>query len=229
MKNCKSKLNQEVTPKMLIAIYHGNSHSEDFYLETHALSEKGEVLEGKPLNHETVDVILNNFRATKNETIKPKGVVPKNLLYIDDEKSYYVWTNEPQKRNLLFGGNLKIDDGEAMLPKLVFVANKNELSVYAMKKDDQLYRAPFHNVFSSNVVCQGSASSSKSRSSYQGILEYWEQIFFSSRFTHVNGENPTVKDVSEIWKEAIASGGKKKFDVEQLIKIGNKKLKDLFK
>ena len=142
------------------------------------------------------------------------------------ENSKYIWIFKPQIKRLLFTEGRNIPDGDAMMPKLLFMASNKTLSVFALKSGDQLYRAPFHNTSSNGIVCQGSARANKRSWVYRDVMDYWEDIFFNSKFSHASGGNPIKGDIDEFWRKAIETKSKK-FDSSCLIKM-DKKIQDLF-
>jgi len=228
MKNITQEITGVYAPEFLIAGYKFNSN---FYLEHHAVNEKGQVLAGKPLDHDTVDGLLQRLTVQKkeNEQRPPFGRVPENLFYMDNANQRYVWAVKSGPKPLYFKQDLNIPDGIAMIPNLIFEASRASLNVFAIKKIQQkskLCQAPFHNTSSEGHVCQGSAKANQKDSSLQAVLDYWETIFFGSIFTHITGTSPISGNLNSMWKELIETGAK--FDNSILIET-KKTLEDLLK
>lgn len=218
MEKISEQVTAEYKPFILLTAFKSTG-SGDFYIETNPIDEKGRVLAGKPMDHNTMDAILKQFDKTKSEKVLPTGTVPAGLIYIDNIRDRYVWVAEPSKRFLHFAGQIKIDSGDAYMPRLVFSASGNSLKVFAIKKlgDEKakLHLAPFHNTSGNGHVCMGSAKATLKGNSFKSIIEFWETKFFGSEFTHLSGESPIKGNLNTMWKDLIASG--EKFDQSLLI------------
>lgn len=221
-------LNKEYRPELSIVVYRSTDDTKDFYLESHQLSEYGKVMEGKPLRQETIQEMVDVFFDERKDSSQLSGVIPENLLQykaLPGGKYRLVWYNPAEVRMIHFVKALQIPSGKAWVPPLIYVADKNELEVYAFKaagrpKDNtKLYRAPFHNVADDGDVCLGSAKIKKPQEkSFAAAIKYWEDLFWLSEFSHLNGaSNPTKSKLDQVWKKLMASKQKKKWsDLDEL-------------
>lgn len=218
-----------LVPKVaMIAYENQNDHGDKHFLEVRPIGEDGTMGAGVPVTYEFLREIAENY-AGKNTTM-PSGVVPANLLYTDTRKGSekYIWWNPPRKRMMYFTSGNGISDGEYHVPGLIYAATDGKLYVYAFTDDiptaeTTLCQAPFLNV-TDGGVCLGTATLKRPASpTYEQIMEYWENRFWLSKFSHTGG-NSTKSGIAEATKAAID----KPFDTEELKPTG-KTLKSLFK
>ena len=137
-----------------------------------------------------------------------------------------------QRRQLYFVNGLEIPNGMAYVPPMIWYANKNTLSVFALASDRRptektpLYLAPFFNIYEDGKVCMGSVNISiKNSASVEEFVSAWEDYFFNSYFSHLLGnKNPINGNCVTLWKDLIQTG--KPFPKDVLRK-NNKALKNL--
>lgn len=118
------------------------------------------------------------------------------------------------------------------IPRLIFKATKNQLSVYALKETrrptakTKLYYAPFFNVYESGSVCMGTVGIKVAKAeSLEEFIQLWETLFFNSYFSHLLDDyNPVKENIVSLWKDLIDTD--KPFPNEQLKKNG-KTLKNI--
>ncbi|RYZ48787.1 MAG: hypothetical protein EOP49_17770, partial [Sphingobacteriales bacterium] len=122
MKNITQTLNGSYKPEFLVAGYNYNGN---FYLEHHPINDQGQVLAGKPLDHGTVDSLLKQLtvQKKKEEQKPPFGRIPETMFYLDNAKGRYVWAVKAGPKPLYFSDSLKIPDGVANIPNLIFEVN----------------------------------------------------------------------------------------------------------
>lgn len=127
---------------------------------------------------------------------------------------------------------LEIPNGTAEIPAMLWHANKQNLTVYALETNRRptektpLYHAPFFNVYDSGNVCLGTVDVSiKNSASAEEFIQAWENYFFNSYFSHlINEHNPINGNCVNLWKDLIRTG--KAFPTEVLKKT-NRTLKNL--
>lgn len=228
MSGRKDMLTQTYTPQMTIVVYKSNLGPAEYYLESHSLDDKGRLLEGKPLMQETIQSMIDLFFDENQNKLKISGMIPEELLHFKAlPGGYYdmVWYRPAEMRFIHFSPLLKIKSGKTWVPPMLYVVNRKHLSVYALrsnarpKEATQLMRAPFHNVSDDGSVCLGSATVAiPKEKSYSAFMKYWEDLFWLSEFTHLNGaSNPTVSNLSKVWTRFINSKCKLKWsEVKEL-------------
>ncbi|HXR84294.1 MAG TPA: hypothetical protein VN722_08300 [Hanamia sp.] len=228
-------------PTLAVIVYSTakESYDENYYLESHNIGPTGEILEGKPLLQETFDDIVDVFFDERKNRTAVSGFIPENLLSFDVlPGGFYsmMWFQPSQPKLMHFQESLKIPSGMAEVPSLIYKVERKGLSVYAIKTNDRpglitkLFRAPFHNVYSSGEVCLGTAKIKKPvEKTYLSEMQYWEDLFWKSEFSHLNGDDsPTKTNLNILWKKAIGSKNKK-WDNNELKPFDkNKTLKNLF-
>lgn len=230
MNRLSRMMNDTFQPKMAVIVYE-SYNNEGVYLERRDIS-KGKMGSGKPLSVKCVSDLMKTITIdVDKEDYRIHGTIPSNLMYVDFSPSFtkMVWYRPPEKRKMYFSKSLGIEDGEMNVPGLLYVVKGKQMYVYAFKGNKpkgKLYRAPFMNV-SDTGVCLGNSKVSKPReSTYQFIIEYWEQMFWRSEFSHILGENPIKGNLATLTKELIQSG--EKFPTDVLLP-SNANLKDILR
>jgi len=202
-------------PAQLVIVAYGSDGSmKDAYLESHQVDEQGRILEGKPLKHETIAAIVDVFFDDRQNQVDFSGMLPANLLLFDRQpggKYKMIWHRPAERRQLYFASALHLESGEAWVPSLLYSTDGKSLSVFALPGDarpaeaTKLYRAPFHNISADGGVCLGSANVKKPPAkTYENMMKYWEDMFWLSEFSHLNGStNPTKTNINLLWPKLI--------------------------
>ena len=188
----------------------------------------GKLQNGYPASHELLSGICKSIEIKSNNIFK--GRIPKNLLFIDPNSKMIIWSLNQSQRELYFTDDLGIENGLRWLPNLIFKYHDKEISVYAykgsLKENTQLYRGPFMNVGTESVVCMGNAKSKTDPTDIESLMKNIEEKFFFSKFSHITGNNCIDGNYSVVMNKLLKTG--EKFPEELLLKIKDKKLKDLY-
>jgi PRTRC genetic system protein B len=222
-------------PVVAIMVYSGDRN--DYYLESHDINDKGQILEGKPLKQETLDGIVDTFFDERQNRVQMGGLIPENVLrfsVLPGGKYVMSWFRPAEQRQLFFNEKLHIPSGQAWVPAMVYTVSGNDLFVFALRESvrpaetTKLYQAPFHNVSSSGKVCLGNAKVKKpEKNTYSNIMKYWEDLFWLSEFTHLaGGSNPTKSNLNIIWKRMVEENFTA-FPVKELVVYDKHTLNDL--
>jgi PRTRC genetic system protein B len=231
-----AKLERTFIPQVAIIVYrssmkdddYDDAPSGDYYLESHQLDSEGRVLEGKPLQVDTIQGMVEVMMNQQKDRALLMGSIPEILLQykpLPAGKYRLVWYRPAEIRYIHFERHLKLNSGKMWFPGLVYEVDRENLKVYAFKKAERpgvgikLYRAPFHNVSDDGSVCLGDARVKRpSDNSYESAVRYWEDLFWRSKFSHLNGaSNPTKSSLTEVYKKLLASDTKKKWsDLDEL-------------
>ncbi len=162
-----NKLTQQLTRLMkptaaLIAYMCENEYQhKEYFLEFRSIGKNGLMDAGKPVSHSFIKKLVENLSLETSST--PHGELPKSMLYADMQGEKYVWYRPPCRRYLYFKSGLNIPNGEYALPGLIWIVQKNSLSLYAYKSkrltpNAPLHAAPFFNVDpKGGNVCLGNA------------------------------------------------------------------------
>ena len=126
---------------------------------------------------------------------------------------------------MYFVKNLEIPNGKAHVPAMLWFANKENLSVFALASDKRptektvLYFAPFFNVYEDGAVCMGTVNINiKNSASVEEFIKAWEDYFFNSYFSHLlDNYNPIIGNCVNLWRKLMETG--ETFPVEVLKKI----------
>lgn len=216
--NLTETLRDKFHPILLLTVYNSGVDKYEYYIESHDIVE-GQVAAGKPLKVETIEEILASMYQENAEMKQFTGIMPQNLLhykqYSGGKKYKMCWYQPEQWRKLFHAPALKIAEGFAMVPPMIYLVDRNYFGVYALDSNDRpdskskLYRAPFFNVDNNGSVCLGNAKVPKpSDRTYASLMKYWEDLFWLSKFTHVNGSAPVQGDIKidELWRNMIKVG-----------------------
>ena len=190
---------------------------------------------GRPINahplcvteSRTLAVALDTSDELKQNFLKPEGLLPSNMLYINpDRNGYAIWQTPKQRVNIFFAESLGIPNGRTNIPALIWKAGRNELSVYALGNgrhldgDTILYRAPFFNIYENGRVCMGTVTVNiHPDCMLEAFMKQWETYFFGSYFSHLLGNISPVKgNIVQLWQTLVNSH--RNFPVRQLVKNG---------
>ena len=224
-------------PKSALVFYETKGATTDVYVEHFDMDKNGNPINAHPLTVKEAKVLARALQTEKdkdNAFLKSNGILPTNILHINPntDKGAVLWYTKAQRRQLYFVSGLDIPNGMAYVPPMIWYANKNSLSVFALASDRRptektpLYFAPFFNSYEDGKVCMGSVNISiKNSASVEEFVSAWEDYFFNSYFSHLLGSDSPIKgNCVTLWKDLIQTG--KPFPKE-VLKKNNKTLKNL--
>jgi PRTRC genetic system protein B len=223
-------------PKSALVFYETKGTNTDMYVEHFDMDRNGNPINAHPLTIKEANVLaksLQTDKEIKKAFLKPTGILPTNILQINpSEKATVLWYTKSQQRQLYFVNGLSIPNGKAQVPSMLWFANKNSLSVFALASDRRptektlLHYAPFFNVYENGNVCMGTVNIDiQNSASVEEFMQAWESYFFNSYFSHLLGNyNPIKGNCVTMWKDLI--GTENPFPKEEL-KPNNKTLKNL--
>lgn len=223
-----------LVPKAAIIVYKSTTINACQYetevnryaMETRTIRKDGTLGPGKPVSRKFLNSLLQTVSST--DTVTPKGRMPSNVLYADYSTGnrHLIWFTPPGKRMRYFKKELGIKDGEYCVPGCVYVAKGDSLQVYAFKgkrptDNTQLLWGPFFNAYEDHI-CTGSAKAGIRSMTWQGVQEYWENIFWNSIDAHLGSQRPTKGNLVLTIKKYKDIP----FDCSELLPRG-KRLKDI--
>ena len=224
-------------PKSALVFYETKGATTDVYVEHFDMDKNGNPINAHPLTVKEAKVLARALQTEKdkdNAFLKSNGILPTNILYINPNKNKgaVLWYTKAQRRQLYFLSDLYIPNGMAYVPPMIWYANKNSLSVFALASDRRptektpLYFTPFFNSYEDGKVCMGSVNINiKNSASVEEFTKAWEDYFFNSYFSHLLGNNSPINgNCVTLWKDLIQTG--KPFPKE-VLKKNNKTLKNL--
>lgn len=244
MNSLTSAFSHTYKPELAIVVHATKENMRGdakYYLESHSISADGKILEGKPLQQETLDAMVEVFFEDRKDKSQLGGYVPENLLSFDPAtrgKYRMVWYKPAEIRYLHFVSHLKIKSGKAWIPPMIYSVHGSDLFVYATKSNTRpkgttkAYRAPFHNVSDTGKVCLGNASVKKpTLQTFVAAMKYWEDLFWLSEFSHLNGaSNPTKTALGSVWKKLIARNPTRKWsEIDELKPMRKVNLENIIK
>ena len=223
-------------PKSALVFYETKGVNTDMYVEHFDMDRNGNPMNAHPLTVKEANVLAKSLQTDEEKNkafLKPKGILPTNILHINSsEKGTVLWYTKAQQRQLYFVNGLGIPNGKAKVPPLVWFANKNSLSVFALSSDRRptektlLHYAPFFNLYENGNVCMGTVNIDiQNSASVEEFIQAWGSYFFNSYFSHLLGNyNPIKGNCVRLWKDLI--GTENPFPKE-VLKPNNKTLKNL--
>lgn len=224
-------------PKSALVFYEAKSINAEMYVEHFDMDENGNPINAHPLTVREANVLAKYLRTDKEKNqafLKPKGILPTNILHINPsaENGSVLWFTKAQQRQLYFVNGLEIPNGKATVPPMIWLATKNNLSVFALATNRRptektpLYYAPFFNIYEDGKVCMGTVNIDiKNSASVEEFIRAWEDYFFNSYFSHLLGKHSPIKgNCVNLWKDLI---GKDKLFPKEVLKKNHKTLKNL--
>jgi PRTRC genetic system protein B len=239
MINVSEDFNTQYKPVKALLIYqserkkdkheYANSDNENtqIYVESYDIGKHGNPINAHPLSMAEMVSLSMLFQSTQDlrgNYLKSKGVLPGKILYINPQTNgFAVWHTPPQEVTLYFVPGLKIPNGKAKIPALIWKATKDSMNVYAVKgkakptEKTSLFHAPFFNLYDTGNVCMGTVNIQIDRyTSLEDFMSKWEAYFFNSYFSHTIGSHHKSEDLVALWQSLIDTG--QDFPQEQLIK-----------
>lgn len=223
-------------PKSALVFYETAGTESDMYVEHFDMDSNGNPINAHPLTVKEAKLLAKSLQTDEEKSkafLKPNGILPTNILHINpsNDKGSVLWYTKAQQRQLYFVDNLGILNGKAQVPPMLWLANKNSLTVFALASNRRptektpLHYAPFFNIYEKGNVCMGTVSVDiKNSASVEEFTQAWEHYFFNSYFSHSLCGNLTKKNIVNLWKDLI--GTDKSFPKE-VLKKNNKTLKNL--
>ena len=231
MRNISNLLDEIYQPVKALVIYESTSEKDkNVYVESFDMDDEGRPLNAHPLTVEEANGLaecLDNTPQLRRSFLKPKGILPPEVLYINPDKNgFVVWFTKAQRENLFFIDKLGIPGGKASIPSMIWKADEVGLSVFALWDNKRptiktpLFHAPFFNIYSTGKVCMGTVDVEiNSYGSLEEFMQSWQEYFFNSYFSHsLDNYAPVSTNIVSLWKDLINS--RKKFPVSVLSKNG---------
>ncbi|MBL4675888.1 MAG: PRTRC system protein B [Mucilaginibacter sp.] len=214
-------------PIKALLIYN-NQKDKAGYVEAYDIATDGHPVNAHRLSvRESIALAkaLDTTEEFQRSFLKPAGLMPKHVLYINPgRKGFAIWHTPRQRRHLYFGGGLDIPCGKASVPALVWRANLTNLWVYALndaseiEANTRLFRAPFFNTAEDGKVCMGNVNVNlPADCGLEDFMRLWEDYFFNSYFSHLLGSNPVKGNIVQLWQKLV--GKRMDFPHDQLIRL----------
>lgn len=165
-----------------------------------------QIAPGRPLTREALQAMFEDM--AKRHSLNT-DIIPENVLSISAD--HMVWWMPAGERNVFFN-NQELGKRGAKVPHpaLLFAVVKHQWYVFALAKNERpaaetaLQFAPYFNVYDSCAICIGSARVPRGISGY--ATAQWENAFFDSEFTHINGKEKKAthpRGEYALWKELL--------------------------
>ena len=225
-------------PTGALVFYQTCERNKETYVEHFDMDKNGNPINAHPLTEREAKILaksltVNSKKEKIQEFLKPKGILPTNILYINpSENGSVVWYTKAIKRKLFFTENLEIPSGTTEVPTMLWLATQRSLKIFALStnrrptKKTPLFYAPFFNVYENGNVCMGTVDVNiQNSASLEEFTEKWEEYFFNSYFSHLmNEHNPIDGNCVNLWKSLINTD---KTFPKEVLKKANRTLKNL--
>lgn len=204
---------------------HSGSVPAALYATVHPVQNFGteakpdfQIAAGRPLTREALKAMFEDM--AKRHSLNT-DIIPEHVLSISAD--HMVWWMPAGERNVFFN-NKELGKRGAKVPHppLLFAVVKHQWYVFALAKNERpnaetaLQFAPYFNVYDSCAICIGSAQVPRGISA--NATAQWENAFFDSEFTHINGKEKKAahpRGEYALWKELL-DGVYQTFPVEFL-------------
>ena len=208
------------------------------YVEHFDMDKNGNPINAHPLTVNEAKALAKSLHTEeeKDKTfLQSKGILSTNILnIIPSQNGSVLWYTQSQERQMYFVKKLEIPNGKAKIPAMLWFANKERLSVFALTSDKRptektlLHYAPFFNVYEDGAVCMGTVDVNiKNSASVEEFIKAWEDYFFHSYFSHLLGNyNPIKGNCVNLWKKLVETNENFPADI---LKKNNKTLKNLIR
>jgi len=231
MNSLTQTFGQLYMPVSALLIYRKNEGGNgSIFVEAFDIGKNGNPINAHPLTLKESAALakaLDVSEETNRNYMRPKGLLPENILYINPEcNGFVIWHTPPQQAALVFTKDLTIENGKYHLPSLIWKADRNSLSVFAMlgstmpDLDTPLCHAPFFNIYESGNVCMGTVKVDIKEGMYlEDFIAKWQEYFFNSKFSHlIQTRSPVKGNIVQLFQSL--AGTTKKFPQKALIKNG---------
>jgi PRTRC genetic system protein B len=224
-------------PQSALVFYQTKGANTDTYVEYFDMDSNGTPINAHPLTVREASQLAKALKTAKEEkepSLKAEGILGNRILHFDPQKGKAIWFTKAMQKELYFTESLGIPYGRANVPAMLWIANRNSLSLFALGSNrrptekTKLYNAPFFNVYEDGNVCMGTVDVRiRKTASLEEFTIAWESYFFNSYFSHLMQDyNPINGNCVSLWQELIETG--KSFPTEVLKKT-TKKLKNLLR
>ena len=237
MKDLTHEFENFFYPKSALVFYQNDKRGVETYVEYFDMDKDGNPINAHPLTVREADRLAKALKTQteqKEHFLRTSGILDTNVLYLDAQKGKAMWFTKAQRRELFFTQKLGIPNGTASIPPMLWVADRQSLSVFALgrnrrpTKDTKLYYAPFFNIYASGDVCMGTVDIQvKQTNCLEAFIHAWETYFFGSYFSHLmEKHNPIEGNCVLLWESLVNTN--KDFPME-VLKPSNNSLKNLIK
>jgi PRTRC genetic system protein B len=208
MKNITEQFNNRLCPVKALLIYQQQGTGEtarqddiepEIYVESYDIGRHGQPINAHPLSVKEMQElakVLQSAQEINGSYLKSRGLLSPKVLFINPQvNGSAVWFTQPMEVTLFFTEPLGIPSGKAKIPALVWKADSEKLTLYAIKgkakpnENTALYHAPFFNIYGNGGVCMGTVNINTGQlTSLEDFMAGWETYFFGSYFSHsING------------------------------------------
>lgn len=214
MKDITTNFGTLYHPISALVFYQTKGMNSASYVEHFDMDKNGNPINAHPLTVREANQLAKALKTAKEEKepcLKSVGIMSNSILHIDSSNNKVIWFTKAMQRELYFTESLGIPKGIANVPAMLWIANKNSLSVFALgsnrrpNENTKLYNAPFFNVYENGNVCMGTVDIQiKKIALLEAFTSAWEHYFFNSYFSHLMPDyNPIKGNCVTLWESLI--------------------------
>jgi PRTRC genetic system protein B len=165
-----------------------------YYMESHDIvtrDNKPVIGAGRPMTKQTF-ADLEKYFVARHRIAVAKQVDDllygeNNMIYCDQRigKKRFIWRVRSQRREIIFDKATKLPNGFIVVPDMIFMTVGRTLYVFIVDDANNLYDAPFYNIYDDGRVCLGTTDISGviDAKTFKQFTDAWEQSFWSSKFS----------------------------------------------
>lgn len=204
------------------------THIPPYYIELHDIerAENGYALKaGQPVSRNQLLDLVDAIRTREGVRVHFNSVMPENILFVRSTKraAAICWYVPPGRHMLLTRSELKVPQGDAMMPGFVFLVVNDQLFAYCVTGNKRptgltpLMKAPFWNTYEDGKICLGTAKiKMKHAEWYEDVIKAYEYMWFNSHFAHAfGGKGQAAIPLPQLWRPLV--GTKKQFPEKHLL------------
>ncbi len=120
-----------------MVFYESLDRNSTVYVEHFDMDRNGNPINAHPLSVNEAKALAKSLQIDEEKNkafLKPKGVLPTNILHINpNQNGSVLWYTRSQERQMHFISSLGLPNGRANIPAMLWYADKEKLSVFALK------------------------------------------------------------------------------------------------
>ncbi len=175
-------------PKFVLVVY-GNDQSRD-YVELAELNNANEIISTTALAEKTVlDLGYGLIKSSVNKNTIPMivGTTKREIVFASLEHGEIIFLVPEHYGKYMYNE----EEYNVVYPNLLFHVKKHELSLYVVDTLKIDFKTKIVPAILSNVqkgLCMGNIKKKLQFHTLNEMIEYWENVFFNSVFTHSKSE-----------------------------------------
>ncbi len=195
-----NEISENLPLQAVLSIYARQNKAYVEFIEV----DNGKFKPGVPLAIDQLESLYQFLYRHKTGSKTLHGVVPPEMIYMNNDLQYFVFIVPPGIREFLLTPELKkkFKQRTMLYPGMIFKINDEEISVFVYEGkepsfDRPIWPAPFYNIDRSGSLCTGSATMDfvHKAQTYYEFIQAWQNVLFRSKYSHgVDGRESNSDD-----------------------------------